>query len=100
MIKPNKPNSVNDVLDVMKEYIKKKGYKFTDSKIMYLAEDCYLCFESRGWKGVTYWPAAAMRWVLNNYNKQVNVERKYIPRYETKKSVRDIIMETEQKDEV
>jgi len=95
-LKNNKPQSDNEVLEVMQEYCQKKGYKFTDSKIRYLAEDCFLYWESRGWKGITYWPPLAMRWVLTNLDKQIKPS--YKPKPQKGKSVRDTILEQENND--
>ena len=80
----SKPNSEEDVFNVMKEYSKKKGYSFSDTQLRFTAENCYLFYESRGWCGVTYWPPLAMKWCLNNlckqpkqsYNKSNNKENK------------------------
>lgn len=69
-VKKYTPDSSDDVFNIMKQYIIKKGFSFTDSKIRYLAEDCFLYWESRKWKGITYWPAVAKRWILNNLDKQ------------------------------
>lgn len=98
MPKPYKPNSDTEVLEVMQKYCIDKGYNFSDTQLDYMAQSCYLYFESKGWKGVTYWPAVCMRWVLNNLRrsyetrepgKQHRVKHNYKPKG---KSVRDIIM--------
>lgn len=94
MPKPNKPNSDTEVLEVMKSYCKDKGYTFSDRQLDYLAQSCFLCYESKGWKGTTYWPPLAMRWVLNNLDKQYKNTYKPKPEYKGK-SVRDKIMESE-----
>lgn len=70
MPKLSKPNSDKDVLDVMEKYCRDKGYTFSNSQLDYFAQSCYLYFESRGWKTISYWPAVAKRWVLNNLGKQ------------------------------
>jgi hypothetical protein len=97
------PNSVDAVFDIMKQYVEKKGFNFTDSRIKFLAENYYLYFESRGWEGIKYWPPLAMKWILNE-------KRSYAKRNEGKfnkenvgykkpepqgKSIRDKIMEQE-----
>lgn len=104
MPRPSKPNSADDVFDVMKQYSEKKRLIFTDSKLRYLAEDCYLYFESRGWAGIKYWPAVAMKWVLNNLERSYKAkpDKQYIKsNYKPKQkgqSVRDKILEQESND--
>lgn len=93
MSKQNKPNSTEDVLQEMKKYCQKKGYKFSDNQLAYMAESCYLLYESRGWKGITYWPAVAMKWVLTNIHNQQ--KGKVDIKKTQSKSVREIIMEQE-----
>jgi len=66
----SKPNNSNQVFETMKSYCKEKSFNFTDRELEYMAEDCYLLFESRGWKGITFWPAVVKRWVLNNISKR------------------------------
>lgn len=92
-MKNNKPNSDVDVLSVMQKYCQDKGYIFSDTQLDYMAQSCYLYFESKGWKGITYWPAVAMRWVLNNLDKQIKPT--YKPKPQKGKSVRDILLEQE-----
>lgn len=95
MAKKHIPNSVDDVFEVMKQYSEKKGFSFTDSKLRYLAENCYLYFESRGWEGIKYWPPLAMKWVLNErrgFSKETTGYKKPTTKG---KSVRDKIMEQE-----
>lgn len=94
MVKKHSPNSVDDVFNIMKQYVEKKKFSFIDSKISYLAEDFFLFWESRGWKGTTYWPPLAMRWILNNLDKQYKATYKPQPKTQGK-SVRDKIMERE-----
>lgn len=93
MIKVNKPQSDVDVFDVMKDYCTKKGYLFSHAQLDYMAQSCYLYFESKGWKGITYWPAVCMRWVLNNLDKQMKHDHK-----SKGKSIRNKIMEQESMD--
>jgi len=95
----NKPNSSNDVFEIMKDYCDRKEFVFSVSQLKYMAEDCYLFFESRGWSGVKYWPAIAMRWVLNNLKNQSKDTYKHKHRSNKGKSVRDIILEHELKQE-
>ena len=106
MIKINKPESDADVFSVMKKYCTEKGYTFSDERLKYMAEGCYLLYESRGWVGIKYWPAVAMKWVLVNVHSQQ--KGKYDVRGTTvykgtmkpkSKSVRDIILEQETEQE-
>ena len=92
MTNANKPQSDDEVLEVMKSYSTDKGYTFSNAQLDYFAQSCYLYFESKGWKGISYWPAVAMRWVLNNLDKQSKPSYKLRPQG---KSVRDIILEQE-----
>ena len=93
MAKVSKPESDKEVFSVMRQYSKKKEFNFTDSKLRYLAEDCFLYWEGRKWKGISYWPAVAMRWILTNLDKQT---RKHAPLPNFKgKSIRDKIIEQE-----
>lgn len=94
MSKPNKPNSDAEVLEVMKSYCNGKEYTFSNTQLDYMAQSCYLYFESKGWKGIAYWPAVVMRWCLNNLDKQLKYHRtpKSVPKG---KSVREKIMEQE-----
>lgn len=91
-MKLNKPQSDEEVLLVMQEYCQKKGYTFSNSQLDYLAQSCFFCYESKGWKGTTYWPPLAMRWVLNNLDKQLKYNYKSKPKG---KSIRDTILEQE-----
>ena len=90
MPKPSKPQSDTEVLDVMTKYCQDKGYTFSNTQLDFMAQSCFFCYESKGWKGVTYWPPLAMRWVLNNLDKQCKIKPKL-----QDKSVRDTIMEQE-----
>ena len=95
MAKVSRPESVDEVFSVMKEYCQKKGYLFSDARLKFLAENCYLLYESKGWYGVKYWPPLAMKWVLNEVGKfgkkVVSYKKPKLP----DKSVRDVIMEQE-----
>ncbi len=94
MLKPNKPNSDSEVLAVMQSYCADKGYSFSKTQLDFMAQSCFLCYESKGWKGTTYWPPLAMRWILNNLDKQY--KNTYKPQSKLQgKSVRDRIMEGE-----
>lgn len=98
MAKVSKPQSEEEVFGVMKDYSEKKGFSFTDSKLRYLAENCYFYFESRGWEKIKYWPPLAMKWILNErgkFNKKAVSYKKLKPQG---KSVRDKIMEQENND--
>lgn len=95
MTKNNKPNSEEEVFDVMKDYCKKKGYLFSDAQLRFMAENCYLLYESKGWCGTTYWPPLAMKWVLNErgkFDKKTMSSKKSKPQGQ---SVRDKIMRQE-----
>ena len=96
MVKISKPQSDDEILDIMKKYCQKKSYFFSDTKLNYMAQDCFLHFESKGWAGVTYWPAVAKRWVLNSLTKfGTQPVKKYKPKPPKGKSVRDTILENE-----
>lgn len=69
MSKIQLPQSSEEVRKVMKDYILQKKFNLSESAIEYIAEDCFLHFSSKEWAGVKYWPAVAMRWVLNNVTK-------------------------------
>lgn len=88
----SKPNSDTEVLEVMREYCRKKGYNFSNAQLDFMAQSCFLYFESKGWKSISYWPAVCMRWVLNNLDKQSKPAYKSRPKG---KSVHDIILEQE-----
>jgi hypothetical protein len=96
----NKPESEQDVFDVMRTYCDEKGYKYSDAQLRFMAEECFLLHESRGWKGTAYWPPLAKKWVLNAVrNKPINIHRPKPKPSSSKpegKTVRDIIMEQEQ----
>lgn len=98
MVKISKPNSEEEVFSVMKDYSQKKGYSFSDTQLRFMAENCYLLYESKGWKGCTYWPPLAMKWILNEkgkFNKKVVSYKKPTTKG---RSVRDKIMEQENND--
>ena len=65
----SQPDNIEQVIAVMKEYILKKKFTFSESQIEYMAEDFYLYFEGRSWDNIRYWPSVAMRWVLNSVTK-------------------------------
>lgn len=92
MSKTSKPESDIDVLTIMEKYCQDKGYNFSDTQLDFMAQSCYLYFEGRGWKGISYWPAVAMRWVLNNLDKQTKANYKSKPQ---SKTVRQQILEDE-----
>ena len=94
-MKSNRPKSVDDVFDVMKDYCQKKKYLFSDVQLRFLAENCYLLYESKSWYGVKYWPPLAMKWVLNERGKFNKETIKYKKPKAQGKSVRDKIMERE-----
>jgi hypothetical protein len=99
MPKPHKPNSVDDVYGVMKNYVVKKQYNVSDFTLHLWAEQCYLYYEGRAWASVKYYPAVVMKWVLTNVSKSPD---KYMFKSQNKpstnlkikgKSVRDRILE-------
>jgi len=96
MSKISKPNNEDEVYDCMKKYCLSKGYSLSDDKLKYLAENCYLLYESKGWCGTKYWPPLVMKYILNEWTKFGKKILK--PKVNKGKSVRQIIME--QKDEV
>lgn len=93
MAKMSKPESDADVLSVMEQYCQDKGYTFSSTYLDFMAQNCFLYFESRGWKSISYWPAVAKRWVLTNLDKQIKSSYKSKPI--KGKSVRDILLERE-----
>ena len=90
MPKISKPQSDEDVLSVMTKYCQDKRYTFNNTQLDFMAQSCFLYFESRGWKTISYWPAVAKRWVLNNLDKHYKSKSK-----PQGKSVRDTILEQE-----
>ena len=105
-MKNNKPESEEEVFEVMQGYCQKKKYLFSDVQLRFLAENCYLFYEGKGWAGCKYWPAWVMKWILNernkfskssiSYKKSKPQQGSYAKRQG--KSVRDILLE--QEDEV
>jgi len=95
MSKPSKPHSEEDVFDVMKDYSQKKGYSFTDTQLRFMAENCYLLYESKDWYGIKYWPPLAMKWVLNERGKFNSKPTSYKKPKPCGKSIRDKVMERE-----
>lgn len=86
-----KPKNSDELYAEMKRYSEKKGYKFSDYKLHFMAEDCFLFFEARQWNGVKFWPAVAYRWVLNNLKDQIKDK----PKSNNIKTLRDKILEQE-----
>jgi len=95
MAKTHKPNSEEEVFDIMKVYCQKKGYSFSDTQLRFMAENCYLLYESRGWCGTTYWPPLVMKWVLNERGKFNKKTVNYTKPKPSGQSVRDKILEQE-----
>lgn len=99
MVKISKPESDKEVFSVMKDYSEKKGYSFTDTQLRFMAENCYLLYESKEWYGIKYWPPLAMKWLLNERGKFKSTSGKDVSTYKKPKaqgkSVRDKIMEQE-----
>lgn len=93
-MKISRPNTEAEVFEVMKKYCTKKEYFFSQAKLKYFAEQCFLTHESRGWAGCKYWPPLAMKWVQNAVTKfGDNVDRK--PVIKEGKSIKEKIMEKE-----
>ncbi len=88
----SKPNSEQDVFNVMKAYCKKKGYSFTDDELEFIAEICYLHYESKAWGGTKYWPPLAKRWILVEAHKRGKTSR---PKG---KSIKKVILDNEEID--
>jgi hypothetical protein len=95
MTKTNKPNSEEEVFEVMRAYCQKKGYSFSDTQLRFFAENCYLLYESKGWCNVKYWPPLAMKWILNEKGKFNKGTINYKKPKPFGKSVRNKIMEQE-----
>ncbi len=93
---PSQPKNSDEVYEVMKKYSKSKGYNIADSDLKFMAENMFLTFEAKKWKGISYWPPLAMRWILtNNKGKRVPI----VSKPQGGKSVRDRILEQRNKDE-
>ena len=76
----------------MKAYCQKKNFYFSEEHLRFLAEECYLFYESKKWKDTAYWPPLVMRWVLTHRFHKTKDKPK--PQQQSKgKSVRDIILE-------
>lgn len=89
-----KPNSEEEVLEVMKAYNKKKGFNITDEQLSLISEDCFLFYESKGWQNTKYWPPLVMRWLLNNHNKFKPQYKESKPMTNYKgKTIREILLE-------
>lgn len=95
MAKPHKPDSVDDVFREMKKYCQKKNFNISDSRLKYMAENCYLSYEGKGWIGCKYWPAWVMKWVLNEATKFGKGAIVSKPKAPKGKSVKDLILEKE-----
>lgn len=89
-----KPQNSDEVYSEMKRYSEKKKFNFSDYKLRFMAEDCFLFFEARQWSGVKYWPAVAMRWVLTNTDKQTP-KKQQSKKDSNIKTLRDKILEQE-----
>jgi len=87
-MRQSKPKSSEEVYQTMKDYCSTKQYNFSEKFLRFMAEDCYLFFESREWNQCKYWPALAMRWVLRNIDKQLPVNKK-----SPTKTIRDTLLE-------
>jgi len=89
------PKDSDEVYEAMKEYCSKKQFQVPNATLRFWAEDCFLYFESRGWKGISYWPAVAMRWCLTNIKKLPKKDISPTKKKPMGKSIRDIILERE-----
>jgi len=69
MVKWEYPDESIQVYNVMVEYATKRGWSISTSKLKNLAEGCFLYYMARGWCNAKYWPALAMKWVLDYYSK-------------------------------
>ena len=94
---PSKPKNADVVYQTMKDYSHTKEFSFSESELRYMAEDFFLFWEGRRWDKIKYWPAVAMKRVLN-----LNANRKPSPKHspvkasgtqEKSKSVRDKVLE-------
>lgn len=90
---PSRPKDSDEVYKTMKEYSDTKGYTISDSVLKEMAENCFLTFESKQWKGISYWPPIAMRWVLTNKPKFSSNKPTLTKSCIKGKSVRDRILE-------
>ncbi len=68
----HKPASLEDVYKTMVSYCSTKQFSVPDTTLKTWAELCFLFYEGRGWRSVTYWPAVVMKWVLTNVDKLPN----------------------------
>lgn len=87
---PSQPKNSDEVFEVMQKYSESKGYNISDSDLRFMAENMFLTFEGKRWKGISYWPPLAMRWVLTNKTKYA---RFVVTKPRQGKSVRDKILE-------
>jgi len=86
----NKPESVKEVTEVMRDYCNSKQFNISDFNLSYMAEEFVLTFEARGWAGIKYWPALAKKWVLNNSYKYTKSKPK--PSEQQKNTTRDKLL--------
>ena len=96
----SRPKNSDAVYRTMRDYCSTKQFNLSDSELKVMAELCFLFYESKGWKGTTYWPPLAMRWVL--MNKKSNPAVKHIPSQSPCKgeSVRDRILREREHNEI
>jgi len=97
---PSKPKNSDAVYRTMRDYCSTKQFNLSDSELKIMAESCFLFFESKGWKGTTYWPPLAKRWVL--MNKKSSPIVKPVPTQPPCKgeSVRDRILRERESNEI
>lgn len=88
---PSKPENSDEVYQTMSDYSDTKGFNCSESELRFMAENMFLTFEAKKWRGTSYWPPLAMRWVLTN-RKNTGVSK--TPQQPKKgKSVREKILE-------
>lgn len=77
------PDDIDQVIKVMVEYVEKKKWNISLQTIEDLAEGCFLYYMARGWCNAKYWPALAMKWVLD-YHSRVSKSEDSSPEPECK----------------
>lgn len=75
MAKPfSPPKSSEQVRNVMEKYATSKGWAVSQNSLDLWSEDFYLLWESKQWEGLKYWPALAMKKVLNCVKGYSNIQ--------------------------
>ena len=89
----SRPSTTEEVFKVMSDYCSTKQINLSDYWIRHMAEDCFLLYQSKDWNGAKYWPALAMRWVLNNSYKYKDRQQTPKKKPDTnKESIRDRLL--------